>query len=127
MIQTGARAVRVSWREDASARTSLQTEGFADLSDPRLSNPAKMRKKCCYGREVNLGQYSSLSLSPTHLLHTTNITLSRIKFESFIFLERSVFVRWLKLSLQLIMFPYIFVYVQLYVAIQQKNVIVNLF
>ena len=27
-----------------------QTEGFAALSDPRLSNLAKMRKKCCYGR-----------------------------------------------------------------------------
>ena len=28
------------------------------------ATPAKMRKKCCYGHEKKLGQYSSLSLSP---------------------------------------------------------------
>ena len=53
--------------------------GLLALSDPWLSNTAKMRKKCCYGREKNLGQYSSLSLSPAHLSHTKNITLSKIK------------------------------------------------
>ena len=47
--------------------------GRAALSDPRLSSPAKMRKKCCYGQK-NLGSIcSSLSSSPTHLSHTTNI------------------------------------------------------
>ena len=55
--------------------------GLWALSDPRLSNPAKMRKKCCYDRRRTWGQYSSLSPSPTHLSHTTNITLSRIKWE----------------------------------------------
>ena len=45
-----AQTVRVSWREDASVRTSLQNEGHKALSNPRLSNQAKMRKKCCYGR-----------------------------------------------------------------------------
>ena len=74
---------------------SLQTEGFIALIDPQLSNPAKMRKKCCYGRRRTWGQYSSLSLSPAHPLHTTTITLSRIKWE-IIFLKRSVFVCSLK-------------------------------
>ena len=59
-----ARTVWDSRRQDASIGTSLQTEGFAALSDPRLNNPANMRKKCCYGRERNLGQYSSPPLSP---------------------------------------------------------------
>ena len=47
---------------------------------------AKMRKKCCYGQEGSLGQYSSPSLSPIHFSHTTNITFSKIKCEGFIFL-----------------------------------------
>ena len=73
-------------------RTSLQT---AALSDPRLSNPTKMRKKCCYGRRRTWGQYSSLSPSPAHLSHTTTITLSRIKFEKLYFYkEVCSFVDW---------------------------------
>ena len=60
------------------------------LSDPRLTNLAKMRKKCCYGQEKNLGQYSSLSLSPL-ISHTQqNITLSRIKCESYIFVKKCI-------------------------------------
>ena len=38
--------------------------GLWALSDPRLSNPAKMRKKCRYGHEKNLGQNNSPSMSP---------------------------------------------------------------
>ena len=78
-------AVRVNWREDANVRTSLQTEGLAALSDPRLSNPTKMRTKCSYGRRRTWGHYSSLSLSPAHHSHTTNITLSKIKCERLYF------------------------------------------
>ena len=37
-----------------------------------------------------LGQYSSLSPSPAHLSHTTNITLSRIKCEKYIFIKKCV-------------------------------------
>ena len=78
--------VKFSQTQDAKVRIRLQTEGFAALSDPRLSNSAKMRRKCCYGQEKNLGQYSSLSLSPL-ILHTQqNIILSKIKCERFIFL-----------------------------------------
>ena len=58
-------------------------------------------KKCCYGREKNLGQYSSLSQSPTHLSHTTEASpLSRINCERYIyfFIKKCVsFVRSLKL------------------------------
>ena len=35
----------------------------------------------------NSVQYSSLSLSPTHLSHTTNITITRIKCERYIFIK----------------------------------------
>ena len=47
--------------------------GLAALSDPRLSSPARIQKKCCYGQK-NFGSIcSSLSPSPTLLSHTTNI------------------------------------------------------
>ena len=65
-------AVEVNWRQDASVRTSLQTEGFAALSDPRLGNPTKMRKKCCYGRGrtwVNIAVRPCLHLFLTHNKH----------------------------------------------------------
>ena len=92
---TRAQTARVSWRQDASGvRTSSRQRDWA-LSDPRLSNPAKMRKKCCYGRRRTWGQYSSLSPSPTHLSHTTTITLSRIKCErSYFYKEVCSFVYW---------------------------------
>ena len=81
-------AVGVSEGQDAGVRTSSRQRPWA-LSDPRLSSPARMRKKCCYGQK-NLGSIcSSLSPSPTHLSHITNInpfaTLSRIKCERYIF------------------------------------------
>ena len=60
------------------------------FSDPRLSSPARMRKKCCYGQK-NLGSIcSSLSPSPIHLSHRRNITLSRIKCERYIFIKKCV-------------------------------------
>ena len=46
------------------SENQLQTEGFGPLVTPRWATQAKMRKKCCYGREKNLDQYSSPSLSP---------------------------------------------------------------
>ena len=109
---TRAQTVWISWKQDASSvRTSLQTEGLAVLSDPRLSNAAKMRKKCCYGRRRTWGQYSSLSPSPTHLTHTTNLTLSRIKCERLYFYKEACsFVHW-RTSLLSIMFRiYLYMY-----------------
>ena len=69
-----------SWGQDAHVRAS----------DPRLSSPARIRKKYCYGQK-NLGSIcSSLSPSPTHLSHTRNITHSRIKCGRYIFIKKCV-------------------------------------
>ena len=86
-LVSSSRSVRVpvgeSCGQDAELRASNRQRARA-LSDPWLSSPTKMRKKGCYGREKNFGSVcGSLSLSPTHLSHITNIdpftTLSRIK------------------------------------------------
>ena len=80
------------------SENQLQAEGMGP-QDPRLSSPDRVRKKCCYGQK-NLGSIcSSLFPSPTHLSHTTNInpfaTLSRIKWERYIFIKKRVrFVHW---------------------------------
>ena len=69
--------------------------GLWTLSDPRLSNPAKMRKKCCYGQK-NLGQYVAVYLRLQHTSHTQpTSTLSRIKCEIYIFYKEGCsFVHW---------------------------------
>ena len=46
------------------SENQLQTEGFGPLVTFGWATQAKMRKKCCYGREMHLGHYSSPSLSP---------------------------------------------------------------
>ena len=63
-------------------------------SGPTVEQPSRMRKKCCCGQR-NLGSIcGSLSPSPTHLSHITNInpfaTLSRIKCEVYIFIKKRV-------------------------------------
>ena len=69
---------------------AVADRGLWTLSDLRLSNPAKMRKKCCYGQK-NLGQY--VAVCPRLILtsHTqpTSI-LSRIKCERYIFIKKRV-------------------------------------
>ena len=75
-----------------------------------VEQPSRMRKKCCYGQR-NFGSIcGSLSPSPTHLSHITNInpftTLSRIKCERYIFIKKCV-----RSSLLSIMFPHIYIYV----------------
>ena len=86
-------------------------------SGPTVEQPSRMKKKCCYSQR-NLGSvYSSLSPSPTHLSHATNInpfaTLSRIKCERYIFIKKRVrFVHWI-LSLQSLFFR---VYLYMYYA-----------
>ena len=79
--------------------------GLWALSDPRLSNPYQERKK------VLLGQYRSLSLSPAHLSHTTNINPFENKvWEIYFYKEVCSFVHWSS-SLCLIMFPrYLYMY-----------------
>ena len=83
-----------SWRTRCQRENQLADWGLAVLSDPRLSSPARRQKKCCYGQK-NLGSIcSSLSPSPAHLSHTTNInpftTLLRIKCERYIFIKMCV-------------------------------------
>ena len=65
---TRAQTAWVSWRQDASGvRTSSRQRAWA-LSDPRLSSPARMRNKCCYGQK-NFGSiYQSVPVS-THNQH----------------------------------------------------------
>ena len=83
--------------------------GLWALSDPRLSSPARMRKKCCYGQK-NFGSIcSSLSLSLTYLSHTTNINPFENKvWEVYFYKEVCSFVH-VKSSICLIIFPLIFV------------------
>ena len=70
---------------------SQQQRGLWVLSDPRLSSPARMRKKCCYGQK-NFGSVcSSLSPSLTHLSHTRNINPFENKvWEIYIFIKKCV-------------------------------------
>ena len=72
------------------SESQRHTEGFGPSVSHGWATPAKMRKKCCYGCEKNLGQYSRLSSSPTHLSLTTNITLSRVKYERYIFIRKYI-------------------------------------
>ena len=89
--------------------------GLAVLSDPRLSSPARMRKKCCSGQK-NFGTIcGSLSPSPTHLSHITNInpfaTLPRTKCERYIFFIKKCVRSFIEVVSMSTMFPLIFVYV----------------
>ena len=92
----------ITWCPDglSQSETGCQREnqladwGLWALSDPRLSNPAKMRKKCCYGQEGKLGQYSSPS--PTYLSHHRNINPFENKVWEMYFFYKEVcsFVCW---------------------------------
>ena len=68
--------------------------------------------------EELLSQHSNLSPSPAHISHTRNITLSRIKWERYIFIKKCVRsfieVRILLLTMFLHIFVYVYVYAQLY-------------
>ena len=86
-------------------------KGLWVLSDPRLSNPAKMRKYCW----VNIAVCPRFQL----LSHTTDITLSRIKCEICFYKEVCSFVHWSS-SLLLTVYAYISI-MYMYVAIQQKK------
>ena len=108
-------AVLVSWSQDAGVRASGRQRALGphwptvEQPQPRWERSAPMVRRTWI-------QYSSLSLSPTHLSHTTNITLSRIKCERLYFIWRSVFVRSLNFVIMFDYVSHIFVYihVQLY-------------
>ena len=85
-----------SVRNKMSAWEPTADRGLWALSNPRLSSPAKMRKKCCYDHEKNFGSIcSGLSLSPTHLSHTRNINPFENKvLEVYFYEEVCSFVHW---------------------------------
>ena len=101
--------------------TRCQSENHADrgLCGPQWPTveqlQAKMRKNCCYCQK-NLGQYSSLSLSRSQLSHATNISLSRIKCERYIFIKKCVrsFIEVRILCLIMFLLIFIVVYVLRY-------------
>ena len=78
--------VEGSRRQECQSEDQLADWGIRPSATPGWATQAKIRKKCCYGREKNLGQYSSLSLSSliSHTQQTS--TLSRRKCESYIVL-----------------------------------------
>ena len=82
--------------------------GLWALTDPRLSNPSQDEEEVMLWSKY-LGQYNSLSPSPTHLSHTTNITLSRTKCERYIFIKKCIRSYIEVRILCLIMFLLIFV------------------
>ena len=110
--------VGVSWGTRRQRENRLADWRLMVLRDPRLSNPAKIRKKCYYGQK-NFGSIcSSLSPSPTHLSHTTNINPFENKvWEIYFYKEVCLFVQWSS-SLLLTMFPHIFVLCILIMDIQ---------
>ena len=104
--------VRVSWKQDASVRTSLQNENFGPLVTPGKATQSKMRNKCCYGRGRTWVNIAVRPCLHSFLTYTTNITFSKIKCEN---LYKEVYSFVIEVvHYQLIMFPWIFVYDQLY-------------
>ena len=92
---------------------SQRQTGLWALSDPRLSNSSQDKKEVLLWSEEFGSICSSLSPSPTHLSHTRNITLSRIKCERYIFIKKCVrsFIEvrhycWLCFRIYLYMYMY---------------------
>ena len=69
---------------------SVADWGLCGLLWPTVEQPSQDEKEVLQWTGKNLGQYSSLSLSLAHLSHTTNITLSRIKCERYIFIKKCI-------------------------------------
>ena len=100
----------VSWRQDASGRQRALGPQW-----PTVEQPSQDEK------EVLLGKYSSLSLSPAHLSHTTNITLSRIKCERLNFYKGVYSFVHRSPDIMFDYVPHIFVYVCGYTTKGKKD------
>ena len=104
-------AVRVGDR-NAKVKNQL-AEGWA-LSDPRLSNPSQYAKAVLlWSREELVSIKQSVPVS-THLSHTTNITLSKIKCERFRFCKKVYSFVIEVVHNRLMMFTHISVYLYMY-------------
>ena len=87
--------------------------GLWALSDPQLSNPSQDEKEVLLWSEELGSICNSLSPSPTHLSHTTNINPFENKvWEIYFYKEVCSFVHWSS-SLLLIMF-WIYLYMYTY-------------
>ena len=85
--------------------------GIWALCDPRLSNPNQDEKEVLLWSEELGSICSSLSPSPTHFSHTTNINPFENKvWEIYFYKEVCSFIHWSS-SLLLTMFPLIFTFV----------------
>ena len=82
-------AVRVSWGQDAEVRVSGRERALGPQW-PAVEQPQPRWERSVAMIRRTWGQYSSLSLSPTHLWHTTNITLSRLSVRDYIFIKKCV-------------------------------------
>ena len=103
---TRAQTVSVSWGQDASMRASGRQRALGPQW-PTVKQPQSRWERSAAMVRRTLGQYSSLSPFPAHLLHTTKITLSRIKCERwYLYREVCSFVHWSS-SLCLIIFPHV--------------------
>ena len=110
MPQTAWVSSSWSWSQ-LGTRCQCESQRLWAFSDTCLSNPAKVRKKCCYGQKNFASICSSLSSSPTHLSHTTNINPFENKvWETYFYKQVCSFIHWSS-SLCLIMFRiYLFMY-----------------
>ena len=97
------------------SESQRQTEGFGPSVTHGWATPTKMRKKCW----KKLGQYSSLSPSPTHLSHMKHHPFENKVWEIYFYKEVYSFVYWSR-SLTVDCFR-IYFYMYLYVAIQHHN------
>ena len=110
----------VSWRQDAE----LKASGRQRASGPQWS---RVEQPCQDEKEVLSGQYSSMSPSPAHLSHTTNINPFENKaWEVYLYKEVCSFVHWSRhycwLCFRLYLYyVYVYVYLYMYVAIQQTH------
>ena len=121
-------AVRACWNQlglRCRRESQQQTEGFGPSVTHGWATPAKMRTKCYYVQK-NFGSIcSSLSPSPSHFSHTTNINPFENKvWEVYFYKEVCSFVHWSRHCVWLcfcIDLYYVYVYVQyMYVAIQHN-------
>ena len=77
-------AVRVSWRQDAEVRTSSRQRALG-AQWPTVEQPSQDEEEVLLWSKEQLGSILLSVLVSTHFSHTTNITLSKIKCERFIF------------------------------------------
>ena len=105
------------------SESQRQTEDFGPSVTHGWATQPKWGRSAAMVSRKNLGQYSSLSLSPAHLSDTTSITLSRIKCERYIFIKKCVrsFIEVRILCLIMFLLIFIVVYVLRYTTVRRTS------